>query len=92
MVSGFVALIGLVVFGLGLLLLWLSVVSFAQGIRDFSIWLSFSLALFLIFAGNYTYTKIPEEKVHQQGPGCSALWRKKEHHRPVVARWQATEA
>jgi len=68
MVSGFVALIGLVVFGLGLLLLWLSVVSFSQGIRDFSLWLSFSLALFL-FRREVHVHKIPEEKVHQQGPG-----------------------
>jgi hypothetical protein len=92
MVSGFVALIGLVVFGFGLLLLWLSVVSFDQGIRDFS-----SLAVlwsrsFSYFRRELHVHKIPEEKVHQQGPGCSALWSKKEHHRPVVARWQATEA
>ena len=62
MVSGFVALIGLVVFGFGLLLLWLSVVSFGQGIRDISLWLSFSLALFLIFAGKYTYTKFRKRR------------------------------
>src|SRR4030095_2551708 len=62
MVSMFVALVGLVVFGLGLLLLWLSVVSFSQGIRDFSLWLSFSLALFLIFAGKYTYTKFRKRR------------------------------
>ena len=67
MVSMFVALVGLVVFGLGLLLLWLSVVSFAQGMRDFSIWLSFSLALFLIFAGNYTYKKFQKRRFINKG-------------------------
>lgn len=83
MVSGFVALIGLVVFGLGLLLLWLSVVSFAQGIGDFSIWLSFSLALFLICAGNYTYKRFRKRRFINKAQ-VAQLFGVKEN---IIDRW-----
>ncbi len=83
MVSGFVALIGLVVFGLGLLLLWLSVVSFAQGVRDFSIWLSFSLALFFIFAGKYTYKKFQKRRFINKSQVAQLFGVKKS----IIDRW-----
>ena len=83
MVSGFVALIGLVVFGLGLLLLWLSVVSFAQGIRDFYIWLSFSLALSLIFAGNYTYKRFRKRRFINKSQVAQLFGVKKS----IIDRW-----
>jgi len=83
MVSGFVALIGLVVFGFGLLLLWLSVVSFDQGIRDFSLWLSFSLALFLIFAGNFTYKKFQKRRFINKSQVAQLFGVKKS----IIDRW-----
>ena len=83
MVSMFVALMGLVVFGLGLLLLWLSVVSFAQGMRDFSIWLSFGLALFLIFAGNYTYKKFRKRRFINKAQVAQLFGVKKD----IIDRW-----
>jgi len=83
MVSVFVALMGLVVFGLGLLLLWLSVVSFAQGTQDLSIWLSFGLALFLIFAGNYTYTKFRKRRFINKAQVAQLFGVKKS----IIDRW-----
>jgi len=83
MVSVFVALMGLVGFGLGLLLLWLSVVSFAQGMRDFSIWLSFGLALFLIFAGNYIYKKFRKRRFINKAQVAQLFGVK----RDIIDRW-----
>ena len=83
MVSVFVAVMGLVVLGLGLLLLGLSVVSFAQGIGDFSIWLSFSLALILIFAGNYTYKKFQKRRFVNKSQVAQLFGVKKN----IIDRW-----
>jgi predicted DNA-binding transcriptional regulator AlpA len=83
MASAFIALIGLIVLGLGLLVLWLSMVSFAQGMRDFSIWVSFSLALFLIFAGNFTYKKFQKRRFINKSQVAQLFGVKKS----IIDRW-----
>lgn len=83
MVSVFVALMGVVVLGLGLLLLGRSVFSFEQGMQDVSTWLSFSLALFLIFAGNYTYKKLQKRRFINKSQVAQLFGVKKN----IVDRW-----
>jgi len=74
---------GRILLGLGLPLLAISVVSLAQGMQDFSIWLSFGLALFFIFAGNYLCKKFSKRRFINKSQVAQLFGVKKN----IIDRW-----